>query len=287
MPLTKTRVSKRKLDSNMVTKENKALKAKGRELKGTEDVPDKGQLILKLKSLQEKHEALEKENTKNLALIAELKGKVTELENEKLPKKSKSIDSQTVSDLDIGIEFPCKECIYQASCEDELRWHMSDEHEYGNGLTDCDDSLFSCNVCGHKSASKGDLMTHRKQSHTKTIKMCRYYAQGNCAFDAQICWYSHDQSDKSTTPQTLKEFKCSFCGKIFKSKSAFMEHRKNEHKTSISECRNDKNGWCQFSAEKCWYKHEELSFDNQDQNSQPPEMMSRLFTMMEAYQERI
>ena len=66
-----------------------------------------------------------------------------------------------------------------------------------------------------------------------------------------------------------------------------MEHKKNEHQKSISECRNDKNGWCQFSAEKCWYKHEELSFDNQDQNSQPPEMMSRLFAMMEAYQERI
>ena len=280
-----TRVTKRKLEANNSGKENKALKAKGREIKGTEDAPDKGQLNSKLKSLQLKYEALKNENNKNLALIIELKSKVARLENEKLPKKNKSIDSQTVSDFDFGIEFPCKECIFQASCEDELRWHLSSEHEHENGSDY--ENLFSCNVCDHKSASKGDLMTHRKQSHPQTIKMCRYFIQGNCAFDAQVCWYSHDQSIKYTTAQTLKEFKCSFCGKAFQSKSAFMKHRKDEHQKTISECRNDKNGWCRFSAEKCWYKHEEFTFNNQGNDNQPPEMISRLFTMMEAYQERI
>ena len=66
-----------------------------------------------------------------------------------------------------------------------------------------------------------------------------------------------------------------------------MKHRKDEHQRTISECRNDKNGWCRFSAEKCWYKHEEFTFNNQGNDNQPPEMISRLFTMMEAYQERI
>ena len=98
-------------------------------------------------------------------------------------------------------------------------------------------------------------MAHRKKNHPNII---RYFVQGNCAFEDDVCWLSHKVYDKNRAtsfPQTLKELKCSLCEIIFKNKSDFMTHRKDNHPQNISTCRDDKNGVCRFRAEECWYKH--------------------------------
>ena len=59
-------------------------------------------------------------------------------------------------------------------------------------------------------------MIPRKEQHPNKTKMCRYFEQGNCAFDGSICWFSHDQTNEGKESQTLKEFKCSLCEQIFK-----------------------------------------------------------------------
>ena len=88
----KTRVSKRKIDSQVIGKDNEACKAKKQKTsKGIEEVSDPNPLNLKLKSLQEKHDILVNENKKNLEVISKLKEKVTLLEKGKLSKKSKNL----------------------------------------------------------------------------------------------------------------------------------------------------------------------------------------------------
>ena len=109
-----------------------------------------------------------------------------------------------------------------------------------------DQHLFSCNVCGKRNENRGLLMNHRKLKHPKTIKTCSYFLKGICEFTDEVCWFSHKLHTNST-PQTLKEFKCSICGRAFKSKSEFMKQRKTDHPNTISSCRDFKNnGYCRF-----------------------------------------
>ena len=68
-----------------------------------------------------------------------------------------------------------------------------------------------------------------------------------------------------------------------------MEHRKIEHVNYISECRENKNGWCRFSDKECWFKHSDITSNNERENSgiQTSEIMNRIFDMMEAFADRM
>ena len=92
----------------------------------------------------------------------------------------------------------------------------------------------------------------------------------------------------TSIPQTLKEFKCSFCEMKFNTKSLFMKHRRENHPKNISECRD--GDFCKFGV-KCWYRHTEnsVSYSNQkvETNIEVNETMNRLFSIMEKYGERI
>ena len=64
-----------------------------------------------------------------------------------------------------------------------------------------------------------------------------------------------------------------------------MQHRKQEHRETISQCRNDGN--CKFA--NCWYLHSEeheklKEIDKQNKNES---MLEKLFTMMEKITERM
>jgi hypothetical protein len=53
------------------------------------------------------------------------------------------------------------------------------------------------------------------------LKTCTFFEQGNCAFRDE-CWFRHtaQTGQGSFLPQTLKEFKCGFCEKIFERKKS-------------------------------------------------------------------
>ena len=121
-------------------------------------------------------------------------------------------------------------------------------------------------------------MTHRKNSHTETIKTCKYFVKGKCGFPASVCWFNHKNSE-TLTPQILTQFHCGICNK-----SDFMRHRGKDHEEYLPKCRNNLNGCCTFSAKECWFKHER-STENQELES--PEIVKRLFGMMEKFTERI
>ena len=52
---------------------------------------------------------------------------------------------------------------------------------------------------------------------------------------------------------------CRICGQHFVEKRQFMVHRKNNHNDAVAFCRNESEGRCIFSSEKCWWKHDEAN----------------------------
>ena len=67
-----------------------------------------------------------------------------------------------------------------------------------------------------------------------------------------------------------------------------MEQRKLENPQKISACKQEMDGSCRFGVDKCWYAHKYSHQTNQTGNlNQDPEIINRLFTMMEKFTERI
>ena len=91
--------------------------------------------------------------------------------------------------------------------------------------------------------------------------------------------------------QTLKEYKCGFCGETFGNKLEFMKHRKMYHQDYVMPCRDFQNGACVHGSDICWFKHDDIQTKDHsgqaDSQESQPSMMSRLFTMMEQFAERM
>ena len=285
--VAKTRLAKRKQEMQEVRKENQTVTSKKHDKRCIEESIEKNNSVLKLKTLQEHHDNLIEENKNNLIIIKELKEKIATMEIEIRSKETKnSEESQTQTEYEFQ-EFPCQECVYVASCVEELDWHHGNDHSDTGTETDESDpqSIFSCRICGRINRSKGELMTHRKVKHPQLIRTCRFYVQGICDFPDDVCWISHKVCEKSSSsaPQMLDKFKCGICEQSFGSKSNFMSHRRKEHSEHVSACRDNSNGWCRFGADKCWFKHEE---HNDKEEFEKSEMINRLFEMMEKFSKR-
>ena len=65
-----------------------------------------------------------------------------------------------------------------------------------------------------------------------------------------------------------------------------MNHRKSQHPENISICTKNDNGSCNFGNQKCWYKHVEKQNENEEIIENNPEIITRIFNMMETFAER-
>ena len=135
----------------------------------------------------------------------------------------KSIKECKESQTGTNEYFSCTKCIYQDKDEEELKMHIRKEHSVDTKIKN-----YACNVCGERFEVRWDLMAHKKIEHPLCLNTCTFFLKGTCAFGDE-CWFRHTQTGQgSSLPQTLKEFKCGLCGKVFKRKKAFMEHRKSD-----------------------------------------------------------
>ena len=254
---------------------------------GTEKKPPlKSELIAQLKSLQElndilKHEndILKQENEKNLVKMKDMDLTVKRLQTSSIVTSSKG--AQTVSN---EMRISCNLCIYVATCEEELNWHMGEEHEqsdesYFDKDFYCDicskwfdkesdmldhkkdhvkkkphsnhEDLFYCNFCEEKFHTKRELMKHKKNVHSEKVTICWRFATGTCDFGDQNCWFSHCPSRILDSAK----FNCRTCGKEFKFLSDCLKHRKQEHSQFVPDCSKDSNGTCKFGQNYCWFTH--------------------------------
>ena len=83
-------------------------------------------------------------------------------------------------------------------------------------------------------------------------------------------------------------YKCYICTIDFKSKDAFMKHRKENHTSGVQRCSDD----CSRSDDECWFLHipdkmnplpqKEQVFRKVSGNQFPPEQMSMLLDMIKS-----
>ena len=196
------------------------------------------------------------------------------------------------------LEFNCEDCSYQGDSALDLRKHLEVTHHNSSVEKEI---TFSCHSCGLSCTSKWNLMNHRKEYHSELLRKCRYFLNGSCAYEDSVCWYKHKSLVEDTaSAESRSNFKCSFCDNVFQRKEELLTHRKETHvQSSMFKCREFKQGTCKFSANECWYKHDNKiaedkqddarqkhfhqnsDFQNVQDNPHPPEMMERIISMME------
>ena len=278
---SKTRLGKRKLEVQEVRKEKQTLTSKkhDKHCLSKEENPEKEALFLQIKSLEHKIEDLVKEKVESEAQIEDLKRKIASKEADNATKDTQSIETQTESEFQ---DYHCKLCIYVASCVEELDWHFGDAHDDDDDETKESEvnSQFTCNICGRINRSKGELMIHRKNNHSQTVKTCKYFIEGKCQIPEDDCCFKHTVG-VSSSQRSLHEFKCGFCGKSFNIKNDFMKHRRKDHPEIVTSCRDSSS--CRFGPSRCWFIHDNSEENNQLESSD----MIRLFEMMEKFGDRI
>ena len=114
------------------------------------------------------------------------------------------------------------------------------------------------------------------------MRIFQYFIKGCCEFTASDCWYNHDSANQ----YKIKEFKCSVCAVTFDLKFDMMRHRKQEHPKHISVCTKSRNGLCHFGNRKCWFKHEDEKSEIEVNFNENPEIITKMFDMMEKLTER-
>ena len=105
---------------------NSELKLTKDDLKLTKDLNDA--LLEEVQNNEKAIEILKEKEKKHLEAIDTLKFLVLKLREE---RASTSSECQTFFE---DIRIPCNYCIYNATCEEDLNWHMRDEHEVSSDL---------------------------------------------------------------------------------------------------------------------------------------------------------
>ena len=97
-----------------------------------------------LEEVKNNEEAIwEGKENEYIEAIKILEEKVENLRRETSSKANRDLETQTSLDPEeTELQLPCRICIYLATCEEELSWHMDDEHALN---TDMD---FPCEICG-------------------------------------------------------------------------------------------------------------------------------------------
>ena len=107
-------------------------------------------------------------------------------------------------------------------------------------------------------------MHHRNTRHPETVRTCTFFMKGSCDFPDSVCWFNHTLGDKNIATfnaQTLKKYKCGFCGETFRNKPEFMKHRKLYHQDYVMPCRDYQNGVCVHGSDICGFKHDDIQLE--------------------------
>ena len=186
------------------------------------------------------------------------------------------------------LEFNCMDCPYQGHTEGDLTKHIVAAHEPQPKNTQKRESL-PCHSCGEPFETKHELRVHRKKEHPDIIKKCRYFIEGRCDYDNDMCHFSHElEETPKNTAQNFTNLNCKYCGKPFETKSELMFHRKAEHPQVVKQCRDFRQGLCDRGENGCWYNHsdslpsEQSSFFQKVPRNPPPDiLMNKVVGMME------
>ena len=154
---TKTRLAKRTKEVQEVRKEKQTVTSKKHDKRcfTNDDTSGKDVLETQLKSLQGKIDKLEEEKKESEILIEELKTKIADI---KIKKHVEMISAESQTEYEFQ-DIPCKDCIYVASCAEELDWHIDDAHhdeDDDEPSETVSQNPYNCNICGRRNSNWGE-----------------------------------------------------------------------------------------------------------------------------------
>ena len=253
--------------------------------------PLKSELLEQVKALQKENDKLKTTEVKNISTIKNLEEQVCMLKNP--TQKMSSTGSQTYAK---EIKICCNVCIYVATCEEELNWHMGYEHDktddsYFDKDFYCDicsrwfekedemkkhridhqkppvvntqSDTLNCNFCDETFQTKHLLMHHKKKAHGEKVTNCWKFVSGHCDYGDENCWFSHGRSVEN---HEKEPFRCRTCAKVFMIQSECLKHRKKEHSHLVPLCMHEKGGTCKFGHLNCWFLHENENETNKNEH---------------------
>ena len=242
----------------MLEKDTKAMKVKIVERK--KKPLTKTELLAEYNALEKKYEEVIEEKDillKKLAVFENLETKKVHTNDQVCQTKP---DSKYV-------EISCTECIFLASSEDELNYHMGEEHD--KDFISYFETDFPCSVCDRWCRSEKELNRHMKIYHCKRVKFCSYdckscdenVVDGKTPHVGNVQDMEINESVNKTNPQKdgKSRIGCNFCDKFFKSRNQLMIHKKQEHTEKVSVCWNFLHGNCRFGDSGCWFRHTSTS----------------------------
>ena len=198
-------------------------------------------------------------------------------------------------------EHNCDGCSFQGHSEIDLKKHHGVcKHRATSGGERVNPNAITCHSCGLEFRSRRTLMNHRKDAHPDRIKTCKYFLKDTCDFTAEECWFRHEMrqvNENSNEDLSNNDIQCNVCKQVFTTQADLMDHRKQEHRSIVTKCRDYPKGECTFSNEECWYIHNDEPevngnakcpvFCNAQEHNHPPDMMKRIVDMMEKVMEKV
>ena len=229
-------------------------------------VPLKADLIVSLKELQAKYDALKQENNINIKSLEahEMTNDKNREEIKQLKEKVEQLEKKETSSDNRGFNLKCEECDFEAVNKTELSWHLCESHgwpldrspeelDLSHGERYCskceyqaengydmeghkwgehdeeDLESLRCNTCDQTFSTLKDLMYHKKEMHGCT-------------------WLEQDDYESD-------QFACNLCDKTFKVLTSLMSHKKQTHEDKLAICWKFTAGKCEFGDDSCWFSH--------------------------------
>ena len=149
-------------------------------------------------------------------------------------------------------------CDVRAENKESLKKHLDQAHESPSKFKDTNstEEIIKCSRC--------DFLTNSKEWMGKHVRLVHTSENNDLEFNCNQCDFqgtNKEQLDKHiyfkhTIEGQLQKIRCNTCGENFPAMTNLLSHRKNKHIETVAVCRKFSEGRCQFSPEKCWWKHE-------------------------------
>ena len=148
-------------------------------------------------------------------------------------------------------DYKCKKCSFRTETVLSLEHHMKCHKE--------EEPEDFCDICQEHFTDNVEYKLHFKKEHSKQWNC------DDCDFQSstRVGLMNHCKVKPGHKPSRGQKSKstvleCYTCKSEFRSYHNLMEHRKEEH-PSHKKCRYFVKGECFFSAEECWYIHEDTT----------------------------
>ena len=76
-------------------------------------------------------------------------------------------------------------------------WNHSKAQNYSN-------ENIICYKCSETFESKTDMMVHRKKKHASSVRICFKFAQNNCYYKNNSCWFLHEEEEIMDTDDIVE-----------------------------------------------------------------------------------